>query len=89
MSDYGVGRPLWDDHGATAPSAFDVPVELAARLRAWQDHFEEHFHFENGWRSAQDATVYVEQGKELQRLLTKELGRSACVELDLWPVAAD
>ncbi|MGW5055002.1 hypothetical protein [Actinokineospora sp. NPDC004072] len=86
MSDYGVGWPLWDDGGAMDRSAVELSEALTARLGAWQQHFEERFHHETGWRSAPDAAKYAEEGKELHRLLTDELAGHARVELDLWPV---
>ncbi|MFI7644129.1 hypothetical protein [Nonomuraea sp. NPDC049400] len=86
MSDYGVGWPLWNSEGAMDPSSLDTPDELAARLNAWQEHFEQRFHYEHGWRSPDDAAVYAEEGKMLQRLLTAEVGRWFNVELDLWPI---
>jgi hypothetical protein len=88
MSDYRVGWPLWDGHGAMDPSALDLPDELAARINAWQEHFEQHFHYDHGWRSPVEAAVYAAEGKALQRLLTATIGDWADVELNLWPVTA-
>jgi hypothetical protein len=89
MSDYCVGWPLWDSGGAMDPSALDVSEELAARLTAWQEYFEERFHYDHGWRSAEDAAAYAAEGRALQRLLSREIGGGVDVELDLWPVTAD
>jgi hypothetical protein len=88
MSDYGAGWPLWGDRGQLAPSDYEISDELATRLYAWQDHFEQHFDHEQGWRSADDAAAYAAEGTTLQRLLTAEIGRWADVELSLWPVPA-
>ncbi len=89
MSDYWVGWPLWDHEGAMDPDALDLPAELAARLTAWQEHFEQRFHYEHGWRTPEDAAAYAAEGKALHRLLTREVDRWADVELDLWPVTGD
>ena len=86
MSDYHATWPLWDDVGVKDPSEPDVSAELAARLDAWQESFEQGFHYEHGWRSAEQAAAYAEEGRELQRLLTAEIGRWVYVELDLWPI---
>jgi hypothetical protein len=89
MSDYSVGWPLWDDEGALHPSAFDLSHELTVRLHAWQQYFEDRFHYRRGWRSADDAAAYAREGRELHRLLTTEIGGWADVDLDLWPTSAD
>ena len=88
MSDYGVGWPLWDSGGAMDQSALALPDELAARITAWQEHFEQHFHDDHDWRSPDDAAAYAREGRALQRLLTARIGEWADVELDLWPVTA-
>jgi len=64
MSDYSVGWPLWDHEGAMDPAKLDVSHELAARLYAWQEAFEEGFHYEHGWRSAEQAAAYAKEGRE-------------------------
>jgi hypothetical protein len=89
MSDYGAGWPLFDDRGALEPSDLDLPAELVARLHAWQEHFEQRFHYDRGWQSTEDAVVYAREGRQLQRLLTAETDGWARVELDLWPVPPD
>ena len=70
------------------PAASGVSADLGARLSAWQQSFEEHFHYERGWRSAGKAAAYAREGRVLQRLVTAEIGSWAVVELDLWPVPA-
>jgi hypothetical protein len=86
MSDYGVGWPLFDDRSALEPSDLELSSELVARLYAWQEHFERHFHYDRGWRSAEDAAAYAREGQQLRRLLAAEVGGRAQVELDLWPI---
>ncbi|MFG1611058.1 hypothetical protein [Actinoplanes sp. NPDC049265] len=85
MSEYGADWPLFGDEGETDPTLLGVSAELATRLRAWQEHFERHFHHEHGWRAPEHATAYTEEGLLLHRLLTAEIGRRADVELILWP----
>jgi hypothetical protein len=86
MSDYGAGSPIWVSDGVVSPSMLGVSEDLAARLYAWQDYFEQHFHFESGWLSPRDADGYMREGEELRRLLSAEIGSSYRVDLDLWPV---
>lgn len=86
MSDYGAGWPLWASDGVVSPSELGVSEDLAARLSAWQDYFEQHFHHEHGWRSPSDADVYAREAEKLLRLLTAEIGRENHIYLDLWPV---
>jgi hypothetical protein len=74
MSDYGVDWPLWGDEGELQPAALGLSDDLTARLQAWQRLFEERFHYESGWRSAEDAAAYAADGVQLQRLLTAEAG---------------
>lgn len=80
-SDYWADWPLWGDEGQLEPSALDLPDPLVARLRAWQDHFEDHHHWETGWRSPEDATAYAAEGRQLQALLTRALDTP--IQLDL------
>ena len=86
MSDYGAGSPIWASEGVVSSSMLRVSEDLGARLYAWQDYFDQHFHYESGWQSPGDADVYAREGEELRRLLAAEIGSSYHVELDLWPV---
>lgn len=86
ISDYSVGWPLWNDDGAMDPTTSGVSAALSARLHAWQESFEEAFHYERGWRSNNEATRYAREGRLLLRHLQAEIGAWADVELDLWPV---
>lgn len=88
MSDYSVGRPLWDGEGAMDPAASGVSADLAARVYAWQQSSEEDFHYARGWRAAGKAAAYAREGRVLQGLLSAEIGSWAEIELDLWPVPA-
>lgn len=89
MSDYGAGWPLWGREGRLSPGDVDLPDELVTRLEAWQEFFEERFHYDRGWRFPEDATTYAAEGRQLQALLTREIDLWARVELDLWPVTPD
>lgn len=71
------------------PSTSGVSPALSGRLIAWQESFEEGFHYERGWRSSEDATRYAREGRVLLRDLRAEIGGWADVELDLWPVPAN
>lgn len=85
MSDYGVGWPLWENT-AMDQDDFALPAELTGRISAWQEHFDSCFHWEDGWKSPEDAVVYAREGRELHRLLQETIGDWADVRLDLWPV---
>ncbi|HWS35431.1 MAG TPA: hypothetical protein VN408_22170 [Actinoplanes sp.] len=86
MSDYSVGWPLWDELGAMDPEDFALPAELSGRISAWQEHFEQRFHYEHEWKTPEDAAAYAREGRELHRLLQDAIGDRADVRLDLWPV---
>jgi hypothetical protein len=83
MNDYGAEVPLFSSDGAVSVSG-----ELDLRLRAWQEHFEQQFQYERGWRATSEAAAHAAEGAALRRLLEAEIGRWADVELDLWPVTA-
>lgn len=89
MSDYSASWPLWGREGQLSPDDFNLPEDLVTRLEGWQELFEERFHYDRGWRSPEDATAYAAEGRQLQHLLTREIGEWAHVELDLWPVTPD
>lgn len=85
MSDYAVGWPVWDRLGATDPGDFALSGGLTGRIHAWQEFFEQRFHYEKGWDTAEDAVAYAAEGRQLRSLLEREIGDRADVTLDLWP----
>jgi hypothetical protein len=87
MSDYSAGWPLWSaDEGLLAPDAFSLSASLAADLRAWQDLFEDEFHWDRGWRTLEAEARYARTGPDLLHRLRRELGPAVLVTLDAWPV---
>jgi hypothetical protein len=87
MSDYSAGWPLWSaNEGLLAPDALSLSAPLAADLRAWQDLFEDEFHWDRGWRTLEAEARYALAGLELLHRLRRELGPAVHVTLNAWPV---
>ncbi|WP_346619112.1 hypothetical protein [Blastococcus montanus] len=83
MTDYGAGSPLWTDGGNTDPAELGVSAALAARLDEWNELFQEHFHWDGGWRDAGARARFAAEGPRLLRDLQRELPEAE-VELDDW-----
>lgn len=94
MSDYGVDFPVWNlDHVldtdyALSAGDLDVTSQLSADLIQWQRLFDEHFHWEDGWRGPAARDEYAALGPRLWDRLQAELGPDFDVVLDLWPAEA-
>ncbi len=86
MCDYHAEWPIWFDASTDGPSLdpeLDLPEALVADLEAWQEHFDSHMHYENGWDTPSAATWYAQEGERLRRLLEAEIGRDFNVRLIL------
>lgn len=88
MNEYSVTWPLWTTFGLAEEGDLPVSDDLAARLRAWAAHFDEHFHWERGWDGAGRAESHAREARRLHRALQDELGPGYEVSLDLWEVPA-
>jgi hypothetical protein len=87
MTDYSAGWPLWAaGEGLLAPDAFALSATLTADLYAWQDLFENEFHWDSGWRTPEAEARYARAAPQLLHRLRQELGPAASVTLDAWPV---
>ncbi|MGH3326752.1 MAG: hypothetical protein ACRDPT_02960 [Streptomycetales bacterium] len=85
MSDYGADWPLWEG-GMIGPEDLDLSAGLAADLKAWQDLFEDYFHWESGWRTPEAKERYARDADTLLNRLREELGPGFDVQPDAWPV---
>src|SRR3954453_14226356 len=89
MSDYGAGWPLWcTPEGLLDPESLVLSAMLVADLRAWQDLFEQDFHWDHGWRTLEAEARYARVASDLLYRLRRELGPAVDVTLDAWPVSA-
>ncbi|MGH3588376.1 MAG: hypothetical protein ACRDQ0_18890 [Pseudonocardia sp.] len=86
MNEYGVDWPLWPKGASELPAAVDEAVDaaLAARLRAWAETFDQHFHYEHGWDDARMAAAHRAEGEALRDALAAVLPTPWQVELDYW-----
>ncbi|WP_380176163.1 hypothetical protein ACFEMC_10690 [Kineococcus sp. DHX-1] len=89
MSDYLAPTPLWVGVGACLGHGYlerlGLPEPLAQQLLAWQELFDAHYRQEGGWDSPDAATIYEQDGHQLQAALQEALPDSV-VQLDLWPI---
>jgi hypothetical protein len=88
MSDYGADWPLWSPpEGLLAPEAFSLSAGLVTDLHAWQDLFEQQFHWDHGWRTPEAEARYAQAAPQLLHRLRRELGPTVHVTLNTWPVS--
>ena len=88
MSEYFVDWPLWITDGPAAPDHFELSAGLTNDLLAWQELFEQHFHYRERWDDPAWAHEYERRGRELLSRLADELP-GHFIELRLWPVGAE
>lgn len=62
--------------------------ELLDRLAAWQQEFDDNFHWENGWRSAEIRDRWASEAETLAPDVRAELGTRASLVVRLWPLDA-
>ncbi|MDP5182645.1 hypothetical protein QOZ88_08330 [Blastococcus sp. BMG 814] len=82
MTDYGAAWPLWTV-GPTHPATLGLSEALTARLTTWNQLFQEHFHWDDGWRDPDARARFAAEGPRLLRDLRRELPDDE-VELDDW-----
>jgi hypothetical protein len=82
MTDYGAEWPLWTV-GMAAPGELGLSSALTARLASWNELFQEHFHWDDGWRDQDARARFAAEGPRLLRDLRRELP-DAEVEYDDW-----
>jgi len=92
MSEYSADFSLWnmgsdpDKEYLLSVGSLDITPELTADLLSWNGLFEEHFHYESGWRNDTARDAYASAGPRLLARLQAERGRDYDIWLDLWPV---
>jgi hypothetical protein len=62
------------------------PSALLDRLAAWQQDFDDNYHYESGWRSAPARDRWADNAKGLATDLRAVLGARAELVVDLWPL---
>src|SRR5262245_13692468 len=67
-------------------AAHQVRSQLLDRLAAWQREFDDNFHWDRGWRSAQTRDRWASQAEELAADMRAELGTRAELTVRLWPL---
>jgi len=76
MSDYSAGWPLWSaGEGLLASDALPPSAPLIADLRAWQDLFENEFHWDHGWHTPEAETRYARRLPNSCSAFAKNLDR--------------
>ena len=79
--------PLWGEgFGHIAWQFTKFPPELRDRLAAWQQEFDDNYHYQTGWRSAAIRDRWAHQAKHLAADLRAALGSRAELAVDLWPI---
>lgn len=82
-TDYSAPTPLWSDAGWRPHADMGLTPPLLARLEAWNDLFQEHYHWDGGWRDAQARASFAALSHHLVRDLERELDPTEVV-LDDW-----
>ena len=62
-----------------------LPEGLLDRLIAWNEFFNENYHYEKGWRSEEAKEKWAEEAPSLVADLKDSLADKAELEIDLWP----
>jgi hypothetical protein len=83
--EYSVELPLGGD-GVLAWQRTKFSPQLLDRLAAWQEDFENGFHYDTGWRSQQARNQWAAQAEELEAEVRAELCSRAELVVNLWPL---
>lgn len=85
--DYSAPSPLWNESPrAVMPADAMVPPALLAELVAWQQDFDENFHWEKGWRSVAARDRWASDAHRLEAQVRRALAGKAELIVDLWPL---
>jgi hypothetical protein len=85
--DYSAPLPLWGEGFGNIDWRFTkFPPELLDRLAAWQQDFDDTYHYQTGWRSAAIRNRWAHQAQNLAADLRAALGIQAEFVVDLWPI---
>jgi hypothetical protein len=83
MCDYCAEWPLWLGDMRN-PEDLALTDGLVVDVKAWQHHFDAHFHWERGWDTEAGKDWHADEGRRLARALEAEIGRDYRVELDTY-----
>jgi hypothetical protein len=87
--DYSAELPLWGEgFGSISWQFTKFSPGLLDRLAHWQQEFDENFHWDSGWRSAEIRDHWASQAGELAADVRAELGTRAELVVRLWPLDA-
>jgi len=85
--DYSAELPLWGQgFGNIAWQFTKFSPELLDRLAAWQQEFDDSFHWQRGWRSTEIRDRWTREAEELAADVRAELGTRAALTVRLWPL---
>ena len=73
MTDYTAPSPLWSDEGGVGLDDARLSPALAARLRAWNELFQDHHRSHGGWQDAAAREQFAASAPALLRDLRTEL----------------
>lgn len=85
--EYAVELPLFGEGFGNISWQFTkFSPELLDRLAAWQKEFDDNFHWEGGWRSAEIRDRWASEAENLAWDVRAELGTRASLVVRLWPL---
>lgn len=88
MSRYSAPSPVWTQEGCLAdPSVLGLPPRLVTEMLEWQQFFDAHVHWDEGWDSRDARTWCTAEGEHLHSRLQAQLPAQRVV-LGLWPVTS-
>jgi hypothetical protein len=82
-TDYSAPSPVWSDLGCVGLGELGISPALARRLDAWNELFQDHFHWDGGWQDSAAREQFAAQAHQLVRDLERELDPVEVV-LDDW-----
>jgi hypothetical protein len=83
--DYSAELPLWGaGFGNIAWQFTKFSPGLLDRLAAWQQEFDDNYHYSYGWKSAAIRRQWVSQVESLAADVQAELGARASLVVELW-----
>jgi hypothetical protein len=83
--DYGAELPLWGDgFGNIAWQYTKFPPGLLDQLAAWQQEFDDHYRWDQGWESEEIRDHWASQAADLAADVRAELGARARLIVKLW-----
>ena len=84
--DYMADLPLWGKGcGDIDWRLTKFPPEVLDRLAAWQQEFDDNYHYQTGWRSAAIRDRWAHQANDLAAEIRAALGTRTDLVVDLWP----